>query len=315
MLTSLRTLGKWYEEANQLERQIAHLSSKVQENDRRLVAAQRQSKESRARKVQAADSIPRIYRARKEIEARHAGVKAALKAEQEKCARSKKDNVGLGRSLKRLQERLGSTVLTAGEIEEQARLEMEVEEFAHVEEATLLATIDSMAQVQKRLTDQVASERQKRHDLRVAARAKLDRVEQGKTGLTEQVKEHEAAVAKMKERLQEQEARTEAAERELMFSRELARRAGICVEQQQEARRAMHSELLGVQRTHESLRADLEVTLDKLEYVSERESKAQAKWRLQHMEKLDSRIHAQRELDQDVVVAEAPHLSARAGGG
>jgi len=46
------------------------------------------------------------------------------------------------------------------------------------------------------------------------------------------------------------------------------------------------------------------MTLAKLEEISERESKAQHSWRLEHMEKLDARIHAKRSLDQDVIVAD-----------
>lgn len=314
LLADLRKLRTWYEEADRVELQIAQLSTKVQGNERQLVVARRQASEARARKVEAADSIPRVRRARRDIQTHHAAMVVALKAERETCARRKKDNIGLGRSLKKLQGRLGFTVSCAGDIEEVARLEFELEEAAHVEENTLLATIDGMSQVEKRLTDRVASERKKRHHLRASARAKLERVEESQGGLLELVKEHEAAVAEIKGQLHEQEARTGVAEQELAFSRELAWRAGKCVEQQQEARRAMHSELLGVQRTHESLRADLELTLEKLDNVSERESKAQQKWRSQHMERLDSRIRAHRELDQDVVVAEAPNLSARAGG-
>jgi len=314
MLADLRKLRAWYQEADRLEQQIAQLSANVQGNERHLVVARRQATEARSRKVEAADSIPRACRAGREMENRHTAMVAALKAERETCASRKKDNVGLRRSLQRLRERLGYTDLCAGDIEEELRLEAELEEAARVEENTLLATIDGMSDVQKRLTDRVATEHEKRRHFRVAARAKLERVEKSQSGLMEQVTEHEVVVGEIKERLHEQEARTRAAEQELAFCREAARRAGMSVEQQQEAKRAMHSELLGVQRTHESLRADLEATLEKLEYVSEIESKAQQKWRLQHMDRLDSRINAQRELDKDVVVAEAPMVSARAGG-
>merc|ERR1712146_402242 len=130
--------------------------------------------------------------------ARHAAMVAALKAERQTCARRKKDNFGLRRSLKRLQERLGSTVSNAGGLEEVAKLEVELEQAAHVEEDTLLATIDGMNQVQKRLTDRVALEREKKQHLRAAARAKLERVEQSKSGLMDLVKEHEDAVAEIK---------------------------------------------------------------------------------------------------------------------
>merc|ERR1712139_545440 len=116
----------------------------------------------------------------------------------------------------------------------------------------------------------------------------------------------------MGKRLSEQEERTRQAQNELVKSRETLRKAGQIMQHQKEARRAMHAELVGVQRTHENLRLDLEMTLAKLEEVSERECKAQQSWRLQHIERLDARIRAQRDLDQDVVVAEAEDLGLNA---
>jgi len=192
--------------------------------------------------------------------------------------------------------------------------EEEFEEVAHIEEETLKETMKGMSDMQERLTKQIREERQKRLQLRDAARAKLERVEQSQAGLKKQLDDHNDVLSAMKGRLAAQEERTHAAQQALALSREAYRRAGQFVEEQQETRRAMHAELMNVQRAHENLRADLEVTLLKLDEISLRESKAQEKWRLQHMERLDARIRANQELDQDVVVAEDPFLHARAGG-
>merc|ERR1719329_172492 len=173
-----------------------------------------------------------------------------------------------------------------------------------------------MSEVTQRLTKRFESERDKRLRLREAARAKLERVEQSQVGLRELMDQHEAAIAEMKERLHHQQERTHAAEHVLEISKQAVKRAGLLVEQQTDARRAMHSELLGVQRAHESLRSDLEMTQVKLHDLSESENKAQTTWRLKHMEKLDSRIRVRQSLDQDVVVADAedddPLVGARA---
>jgi len=132
--------------------------------------------------------------------------------------------------------------------------------------------------------------------------------------LRHQLDLHDEAVSEIQERLSDQEARTRAAEHTLAISRETARRASVRVGQQKEGRRAMHGELLAVQRDHEELRMDLEMTLSKLEHMSEREEKAQLSWRLQHMERLDLHLKAKRDLDQDVVVAEELYVNVTAGG-
>lgn len=314
LLQELRNLREWYEEVHRLERQIAEWSAKVKENDQQLVVARRQAAEARARKAQAAESVPKLSRARREVETRSSAMVSALQSERENAVKRTKDNRGLRRSLQGLHQRLGYTAGHTDNIEEIRKQEAELEKVARVEEDTLMQTIEGMAEVQERLTKQVASEREKRLRLKEAARAKLERVELGQAGLKEQLNQHEAAVSEIKERLSAQEERTHAAQEALSLSRQAARQAGHSVEQQHDARRAMHAELIAVQREHERLRSDHETTLQKLEDIAERESKAQLSWRLQHMERLDARIRAKKNLDQDVVVAEEPDLNTRAGG-
>lgn len=314
LLQDLGQLREWYEEASHLERQIAQLSAKANHNEHQLAATRRRAAEVRTQKEQAAKSIPQLSRTRKEAEKRSLAMAASLKAEQENVAKRTKDNKGLRRSLQKLLKRLGHVTLHTEDIEKVICKEEEFEEVAHIEEETLKETMKGMSDMQERLTKQIREERQKRLQLRDAARAKLERVEQSQAGLKKQLDDHNDVLSAMKGRLAAQEERTHAAQQALALSREAYRRAGQFVEEQQETRRAMHAELMNVQRAHENLRADLEVTLLKLDEISLRESKAQEKWRVQHMERLDARIRANQELDQDVVVAEDPFLHARAGG-
>lgn len=330
LLNDLRNLRQWYEEADRLERQIAQMTVKVQDNEKQILAARRQAAEAKTRKAHAARTIPKLSRARREIDTRSSEMLTALQAERETVVQRTKDNRGLWRSLQRLQARLedtpgepgigahsseqGANAGRADTIEQVVQKQAELEEAARVEEETLKLSIEGMGNVQERLKQRVETERQKRLRLREAARAKLERVEESQDGLRDQLDLHEKAVSQIQQRLSDQEARTRAAEHTLAISRETARRASARVEQQKEGRRAMHGELLAVQRDHEELRMDLEMTLAKLEHMSEREEKAQQCWRLQHMERLDLHLKAKRDLDQDVVVAEELHVSVTAGG-
>jgi len=257
LLQDLQQLREYYEEANCLERQISQLSSKAKENSRHLAVARRQAAEAKSRKAKAAERIPKLNRAKKEIRNESVSMAAALSAERENCLRRAKDNRGLSRSLARLRQKLGDAALHTDGIEEAMKLEAECEEVARIEEDTLKQTIEGMDGIQERLKKQVAAEHEKRSQLKAAARAKLERVEKSHAGLKEKLDEHEAAVAEMKERLAKQEEHTSAAQNELMLSREAFRQAALRVEQQQEARLAMHAELLAVQRAHEKLRTDL----------------------------------------------------------
>lgn len=318
LLQDLGNLRAYYEEASILERQIAQLSTRVQNNDRHLHAARRQAAEAKARKVQAADSVPKISRSRREAESRSSEMASALQVERENGKKRSKDNQGLHRSLLRLHTQLGDTTSQTENNEQVMMRETQMEEKARVEEETLRQSIEGMKVVEQRLAKQVEKEREKRLQLKEAARLKLERVEVHQAGLREQLDKPEAEVSEMRERLSKQEDRTREAQHALSQSREVARGAALIVEQQKEARRAMHAELLGVQQAHEEVRTDLETTLAKLDEVSEQEAKAQQSWRLQHIERLDARIQAKRSLDRDIVVAEDvvedPNSSAKAGG-
>lgn len=331
LLDDLRQLRGWYEQADSLERCIAQLSAKVHANNQKLYVARRQAAEAKSRKTHAAGSIPKLSRARRDIESRSVEMVAALKVERENAVQRAKTNKGLRRSLLKLHYRLGHDTAHTEDIQEVVKHEAKLEEVIGVEEDTLCRTIDGMSAVHERLTQQVSKEREKRVKLREAARAKLDRVEQSQVGLRDMLDQHEAAVSRIKERLSYQQEKTREAEHALAATREEARRASTSVEKHQDARRSMHTELLGVQRAHERLRSDLEMTHARLQEMSEKESKAQTCWRLKHMEQLDTRLREKRARDQDVVIAEEgdeeplavvtaevtadePLVNARAGG-
>jgi len=234
LLQDLGQLREWYEEASHLERQIAQLSAKANHNEHQLAATRRRAAEVRTQKEQAAKSIPQLSRTRKEAEKRSLAMAASLKAEQENVAKRTKDNKGLRRSLQKLLKRLGHVTLHTEDIEKVICKEEEFEEVAHIEEETLKETMKGMSDMQERLTKQIREERQKRLQLRDAARAKLERVEQSQAGLKKQLDDHNDVLSAMKGRLAAQEERTHAAQQALALSREAYRRAGQFVEEQQE---------------------------------------------------------------------------------
>jgi len=310
----LNQLRVWYEEENNLERDVAKLMAKVQENDRRLARARKQVAEGRAQKEHAIEIVPKLGRRRRELSTRSSEMAAALRAELESGSKRQKDNRGLQRSLAKLQQRLGHAALQAGEFGDAVRQQAELEDAALIEEESLCLTIAGLEEVHDKLSEKVAAERRKRLQLKQAAIAKLERDDQSQAGLRQKVKEHEAAILMMRDQLAEQEARTQFAEEELARSHALLSQARSYVDQQQEARNAMHRQLLDVEMAVDSLRTDLEVTNARVQEITESEGRAQQSWRLKHMEKLDSKIRARQDMDKDILVADEPHVQVSVGG-
>lgn len=302
---SVEQLRAWYEEASKLERHITTLSAKVRDGERQLATSRQEASEVRARKEHAAANLPRHGRARRLLDERLAEARAALREELENSLKRGRDNKGLRRSLHVAQKRAGQVATKVEELEEEVAEEADLEDIADEEGGSLRHAILGMEDAQHFITQRIATQREKRMRLKALARAKLEKVEQDQSGLRKQVADLDSEVEEWRMRLMEQEARTAAARMDLVSCQEAASRAAAYVQREQESRRAMHRELLDVQRAQEQLRSDLEATLKRLEELNAEEAEAQQQWRMHHMAKLDSRIDEYRRLDQDIIVAES----------
>mmetsp|Transcript_131981 Transcript_131981/g.240028 ORF Transcript_131981/g.240028 Transcript_131981/m.240028 type:complete len:311 (-) Transcript_131981:97-1029(-) len=302
---SVQQLQAWYEEASRLERHTVTLSAKVREGERQMASAQQEAMEIRSRKEQAAANLPRHGRTRRLLEERLAEAEAALREELDNGLKRARDNKGLRRSLHLAQKRTGRVAVQVEELEEALAEEADLEDIAGEEGEQLRHAIHGMEDVQYFLAQRVAFQREKRLRLKALARSKLEKVEQGQSGLRSQVADFESEVEQWRQRLAEQEVRTATVKMEVVKCEEAAARASAYARAELESKRDMHRQLLDVQRAHEKLRTDLEATLKRLEEMNAEEAQAQQHWRSHHMAALDARIDARRQLDQDIIVAEA----------
>mmetsp|Transcript_99780 Transcript_99780/g.321716 ORF Transcript_99780/g.321716 Transcript_99780/m.321716 type:complete len:325 (+) Transcript_99780:39-1013(+) len=299
-------LRAWYDEAGELERQTEAQLELIHAFGPELRAARREAAAVRAAREGLARELPQAQRARRLAEASLAEVASELREAQEERARRERDNRGLHRSAAQLCGRLEAAEEAAARGAEAAAETEGLRDSACVEEASLQRALGGMGEVQQRLRQRVAEEREKRLRLEACAQAKFERAEEGREELRRRAQAHEAEAEAWQGRLAEQEERAQAALAALAGSRSEAGRVEVLREDHWEERWALQRELAQLREAHEELRRRLAAARERFTERARREADARKQWGLRHLERLDSRVAAQRRLDREVVVAEAP---------
>merc|ERR1719401_2512077 len=80
----------------------------------------------------------------------------------------------------------------------------------------------------------------------------------------------------------------------------------------EEAKKTLQIELLRIRQIHDQMRDDVAAIDKELAARAQRRGEAQRVWCMEYMEKATSKAPRMRRLAEDIVVAEADHLSSRA---
>mmetsp|Transcript_14958 Transcript_14958/g.32883 ORF Transcript_14958/g.32883 Transcript_14958/m.32883 type:complete len:335 (+) Transcript_14958:90-1094(+) len=298
-----------YERANELEFGLARLEEELQASVPGLLIARREASDASAALEVTAGGLPAVKRECRLRRVLLAEVEHSLVEELEGRQRRERDNQGLHRTLTELQRRF-SHALERARREAAATAEAKsASDAAHIETDCLKRTICGLEEGRQLLVDRVARERDKRLRLKAAARMKLSELEATGASICIELKEKEAQLAEAQSLVDQQQAQTEIALKELARCRDMANHAAAAAAQREEAAKDMHGELLHMQRAHAVLQKDFDETMLELNEKLHRESKAQRQWRLQHMEALDARLKTRKQLDQDVIVAQCQKVA------
>merc|ERR1712224_505075 len=156
-----------------------------------------------------------------------------------------------------------------------------------------------MAEVQQSLAQRVTLEREKRLKLKAAARAKLQKVEEGQGGLRQELGSLTREIDKWKAKLKEQLDKQKAAEADLAQTLKKAQESEARAQKSQVEKANMQRELLEMQRLHEKLVTELELTGSRLQDINARQREERELWQARQLEKIDNRLDQQRRLDHE----------------
>lgn len=297
------SLTSWYAQANELEIQAEILAGRIAAVNQRLPSAREETVLERTRRdVVAKDNMLR-QRAISKLKAQVQDARKLRDAEIEKQKSLDRDIKGLIRSLNKLREQAGHATNSVEIKKEQAAGASASENASHVEEESLRSNLQCMGEVQKSLAERVALEREKRLKLKAAARAKLARVEDNQAGERQELGNISRDFEKWKAKLKDQEAKYAKTEKEFKETLLKAQDAETRAKKAQAEKGGMQRELLEMQLLHEKLVTELDTTGSRLQGICSRQREERELWQAKQLEKIDTRVHLRRQLDQEEVVA------------
>lgn len=290
-----------------LEALIEDLQAQLKAGSRQqeLTEFREKARLARIAREQASVEFAAAQRTRKLAEKRLNDIRREL---QEECSRDTqldRDIEGLHRTLLRLQQRQSEADVKVMEHQKTIALLDADEESLQVEASKLEESISELGPVQKDLQEQLEVERQKRLTLKAAVRAKMERVEAKLSLLRAEGDRKAASLQSLRQQVAAQQVEANAAKAALDAAKAEAADASERTLRQLQAKEEMHRQMLEVRRIHFELRERLKATKHALEQLAREDNEVQTQWRMNHLERLDSRLATRRAFDQEILIAAA----------
>lgn len=296
--------ARW-ERAAKLEGDLHGLEAQVSDGAARLKRARAETAEANESRERVAARLPEVSRRAKQVRERFEATERELIQELERHRKHERDNEGLWRTLVRLQDRVQTVAEHASQCHGEAEEEQDLLEVARVEEESLRRTIEGLQKTQQAdLEQRLALAREKRKLIEASAIAKLQRAAAREEHIVGKASGHQSELDALQDQADEAKERAQVAWEDCLHWREAAERARAYVDDQFEARREMHRELVDLQTSHAKVKKDLEHIYLQLGEIKEIEGAAQKEWRLKHLERVDARAEKHRALNQEFVIAE-----------
>lgn len=290
-----------------LEALIEDLQAQLQTGSRQqeLTEFREKARLARIARDQASVEFAAAQRTRKLAEKRLNDVRRELQEERSRETQLDRDIEGLNRTLLRLQQRQSEADEKVMEHLKTIALLDADEEALQAETTQLEESISELGPVQQDLQEQLEVEHQKRLTLKAAVRAKMERVEAKLSLLRAEGDSKAASLQSLRQQVAAQQAETNAAKAALDAAKAEAADASERTLRQLKAKEEMHRQMLEVRRIHFELKERLKATKHALEQLAREDNEVQSLWRMNHLERLDSRLATRRAFDQEILIAAA----------
>ena len=295
-LKGTRSLADAAHACRDLEEMASKLYSRLHDPARQdsLKEAREDALSARRQQEKVASEFPAAQRSRRTAQSRLQSTLDELNDTLLSNAQQEKDLHGLRRTLQKLQEQLQAAKNRVKKIAQETSLLDKEEADLLLEQQSVQSYADAMKSEEEALAQGVADERQKRMELKAACRQRIQKIEQSKLELRNELEKRLGDLDSRKSAFKKQEESTEASRANMLRCKEEAETAGneasLALQEMQE----IHEEWGHAQKQHADLEDALKQMKTALQGEIEEEAQALINWRQNYMQRLDSKLEARR---------------------
>eukprot|EP00929_Paragymnodinium_shiwhaense_P038763 TRINITY_DN20447_c0_g1_i1.p1 TRINITY_DN20447_c0_g1~~TRINITY_DN20447_c0_g1_i1.p1 ORF type:complete len:322 (+),score=110.06 TRINITY_DN20447_c0_g1_i1:123-1088(+) len=294
--------ASWFERASDLEFRIAALTEALRQGNGQVAALKAQLKGVTDGQRNAAALPPRLGRAQRILRSQLEAAQKRTRSEVARQRKHEKDNEGLRRTLVRLEEWIQSRSGAANRCRGDTELAEDAAEADCVQEESLVKTVEGMRDAQKLGEERVGLEKEKYMQLKVCVEAKFEELEAEDEELRTIAAAHDERWLEMKAVVESHEEEAQAALAKLTHIADVRAAKVEELQQQVDARRSMHGELVELKQTHERLRAQLDTIASQFDHMAAQDRAVREDWQQRQIQAWDRRWETRRAMDKDIPV-------------